>query len=175
MIRRLVLSLVVLGSLLAMSHLGGLFSEQRGRCRSCVRATRDRRTRAVHPVRRCGRVEGPVRVETARDVIRRVAVREHVPAEVLLAMAYHESRFDSGAVGDGGRSHGVFQIQARLHGLSIAQCRNVEYAATWTARRLKRHPGGIWAGVRAHNGAGPRARSYAARVRSTADHWRADG
>ena len=47
----------------------------------------------------------------------------------LLAMAYAESRFACHAVGDSGKSRGCFQIQTALHGVSIAQAEDYEWAA----------------------------------------------
>lgn len=104
--------------------------------------------------------------------IRRVAREEGVPARVLLGMAWVESRMRPRAVGDNGRSHGLFQIRVALHGVPIAKARDPGWAARWTARRIKSWKRGVWYGVYRHNGSGRRAREYVARVRAAAKRFR---
>lgn len=91
-----------------------------------------------------------------------------VPAKVLMAMAFVESGYRQAAVGDGGRSHGWFQIQVKLHNLTVQQARDPKFAAFWTARQIARNPNGLWAGVKAHNGSGPMADRYVKKVRAIA-------
>jgi hypothetical protein len=114
------------------------------------------------------------RRDSVHETIRRVAREEGLPPEVLLAMAHVESRADVEARGDGGRSIGAFQIRYRLHRLTPAQCRDVEFAARWTARRMKSWGAGLWYGVYKHNGSGRQARRYVARVRAAAGRFRAE-
>lgn len=116
-------------------------------------AARARRPAARHPVAR---------------TITRVCKAERFPARVALGIAWVESRWNPRAVGDGGRSHGAFQIQVRLHNLTIQQARDVAYATRWTIRRIRSHRRGLWHGVMRHNGAGPQARLYLVRVKAAA-------
>ena len=106
-------------------------------------------------------------------IIRSVAAREGIPPQVLLAIARREdARLDPAALGDVGSrwgpSVGVFQIQYRLHGLTAAQCRGVEFSARWTCRRITSWNRGLWYGVGRHNGDGEAARRYIADIRRRA-------
>lgn len=138
-----------------------------------VNGNRKTERKGLLPVSDRGGSSGPVRG------IHRPNIRVHaekaclsaqaqtgVPARVLLAIAQVESGCNPRSVGDQSRSHGPFQIQARLHGLTIAQCRDWRYAAMWTAKRIKSWGRGVWYGVMRHNGAGAMARAYVCRVKA---------
>lgn len=92
--------------------------------------------------------------------------------KVLAGMAYTESKFDTKARGDwtksnGYRSHGIFQIQTRLHGITVNQATDPAFASNWTLERLirKGYPHYATASIIAHNGAGPMAERYAGKVK----------
>lgn len=55
----------------------------------------------------------------------------------LVAMAYTESRFNCKAVGDGGKSHGCFQLHLGYHKhVTVEQAQDIEFAVSWTLERL---------------------------------------
>ena len=96
----------------------------------------------------------------------------------LLAMAWKESRYRCHAVGDGGKSRGCFQIQTRLHGVSVAHADDYAWAAEWTVDRMvKNHgyPRFRSIAIIRHNGAGAAARAYAASVKDTSESFLAAG
>lgn len=75
--------------------------------------------------------------------------------EDLMAMAWVESRFNDKAVGDGGNSHGLFQISRYYHPhISIEQAQNIKFATTFTLDRLikKGYPKYRSNSIRLHNG-----------------------
>lgn len=85
----------------------------------------------------------------------------------LLAIAYAESRFDCSVVGDQGRSHGCFQIQTKLHGVSVENATDYAWAAEWTLDRMVRdyqYPRFRTLAIERHNGAGLGAEMYAKSV-----------
>lgn len=89
----------------------------------------------------------------------------------LLAMAWAESRFDCTVVGDQGRSRGCFQIQTKLHGVSVEHAENYAWAAEWTLDRMVRdidYPRLRTAALARHNGSGDAAAAYAASVKAQA-------
>jgi hypothetical protein len=74
-------------------------------------------------------------------VIREAAATYGVPAAPLVALGRCESRLDPGAVGDSGRSHGLFQLNDLPTGLlwhflrvGYSDAYDVVQAATYVAR-----------------------------------------
>lgn len=109
------------------------------------------------------------RVNTAdmKRLIIRIAEEEGVPANVLLAIAEKESGFNPKALGDNGKSYGMFQIYTTAHpdyrgGFDPEQ--NTRYAARMVKGLIKRYPNNIAKVFERYNGSGPSARSYAADV-----------
>jgi len=86
-------------------------------------------------------------------------------AKHLLGMAFKESRFESDAVGDQGRSHGYFQIQYRLHSVSLECTRDLRCSADWTISYLESngYPKNTKSAIQCHNGCGVN-NGYAASV-----------
>ena len=96
----------------------------------------------------------------------------------VLAMAKKESRFNCAAIGDQGRSRGCFQIQTKLHNVSVADAENYEWAAEWTIDRMVRDTGYPYlrtASITRHNGSGPDADQYARDVKAIAEQLRKAG
>jgi len=55
----------------------------------------------------------------------------------LMGMAWTESRFDCNANGDGGASHGCFQIHLGYHKhITQEQARDTDFAVKWTLDRM---------------------------------------
>lgn len=95
-----------------------------------------------------------------------------------LAMAMRETGFICTKIGDQGRSRGCFQIQTKLHNVSVADAENYEWAAEWTIDRMVRdtdYPHLRTASIIRHNGTGPKAEAYAADVKRIAEQYRAAG
>ena len=94
--------------------------------------------------------------------------------KTLAAMAWTESRFDGSAKGDftkkaGYRSYGYFQIQVKMHKVTKQCATDLSCSAEWTLNRLVDK--GFGKGydkysVKRHNGAGPMADRYVAKVYS---------
>lgn len=73
----------------------------------------------------------------------------------LYAMAMKETRLNPLAVGDGGKSYGLFQIHRGYHpDITVAQAQDPLWAATWTLNRLesKGYPLYRSSAIMAHNG-----------------------
>jgi hypothetical protein len=74
----------------------------------------------------------------------------------LLAIAKHESGFRCDAIGDGGMSHGCFQIYRTKHPhVSVEQARDYVFAVNWTIERLMNNgygEGRRTYGITSHNG-----------------------
>ena len=66
------------------------------------------------------------------------AHQHHVPTDVLVAIAYHESRLRPTARGDDGKSWGPWQINTAVHRL---QCRSLRCQSDYAARMLRRNMG----------------------------------
>lgn len=95
----------------------------------------------------------------------------------LLAMAHKESGFNNKAVGDQGRSHGPFQIQVKMHKITVEQAQDYEFAAEWTMDRMVRdtkYPYGRTNSIRRHNGSGQMAANYAESVKQIASKFKND-
>lgn len=102
-----------------------------------------------------------------KRLIIRIAEEEGVPANVLLAIAEKESGFNPKALGDNGKSYGMFQIYTTAHpdyrgGFDPEQ--NTRYAARMVKGLMKRYPNDIAKVFERYNGSGQMARSYAADV-----------
>ncbi|MCX6785952.1 MAG: transglycosylase SLT domain-containing protein [Candidatus Komeilibacteria bacterium] len=82
---------------------------------------------------------------TVWDRIRLVAKQENFDAEKLLRLAWCESRFDPKAVGDGGSSLGLFQINQEFWPGTAKIAMDVEESATWTINKLKAGQAYLWA------------------------------
>ena len=82
--------------------------------------------------------------ETDREAIERIAKVKcdekglgDYCVKDLIAMAWTESRFNCKAVGDGGKSHGCFQLHLGYHKhITVAQAQDIEFAVSWTLNRL---------------------------------------
>lgn len=67
--------------------------------------------------------------EEARDIIRPIAEKHGLETNLLLAIAWHESRFRTNALGDGGKAHGMFQIHPEFWPCTVDELYN-PYSAT---------------------------------------------
>lgn len=82
-----------------------------------------------------------------KEQIRTIAAEECAAAQLgsrcvedTLGIAWTESRFDCSQIGDGGNSHGCFQIYRVAHPeVTIAQARDIDFATRWTVRNLAGH------------------------------------
>ena len=88
------------------------------------------------------------------EVIKKVAEKEGIDWKILYAICKKESNCTANRVGDGGRSFGAFQIHTGYHpSITWEQATDLEWAAEWTAKRLKRHAHlGEYTMIRSHNG-----------------------
>lgn len=96
----------------------------------------------------------------------------------LLAMSFREAGHDCSRIGDNGKSRGCFQIQTKLHGVTVEQAENPAWAAEWSLDRMVRnydYPRNRMLSVRRHNGAGPGAVAYAEAVKQTAAKYEKEG
>ena len=121
-------------------------------------------------------VHSPVPAKTSSELLpvaSKVCEKVGLPtdpcARDLVAMAWKESRFNVNAVGDNNRSFSWFQIQTKLHKVTLDCAKDFMCAAEWTAKHLIKH--GYGDGMRSyalsrHNGAGPAARKYAESVKA---------
>lgn len=89
----------------------------------------------------------------------------------LVAMNWAETRFKPmPQVGDAGLSHGYFQIQLAMHGVTKKCANDFDCAADWTVEHLKGngYPEMRTYAISKHNGSGPAAQEYAAKVKAYA-------
>lgn len=103
----------------------------------------------------------------------------------LLAIAKHESGFRNDAVGDGGMSHGAFQIYRTKHPhVSVEQAQDYTFAVNWTIERMMKHgygEGKRTYAITAHNGITFNADGslntarYSDKVKATASRFKAGG
>lgn len=119
---------------------------------------------AVHAPRSTAveqKVELPEKVEMLYDVpldkelqahIIRVCEEHHIDPAIVMAMSYRESGFDAEAVGDGGESYGLLQVQPKWHydRMQALGCtdlldpyQNVTVAVDYLAEQLDRFDGDI--------------------------------
>lgn len=92
-------------------------------------------------------------------------------ADDLIAMAIAESGVQANVVGDNGLSHGYFQIQTKLHGVSKECTADFHCSADWTLSNLVKngYPKYRTIAIRRHNGWGEQSKRYAANVKEIAD------
>ena len=112
-------------------------------------------------------------------VLKEVCDAKGMPARcyaTLYGMMMTESRGDCTTQGDylagvGFRSRGCFQIQTKLHKITVAQAEDLRFAATWTLDHLLAHnyPTMRSYAIRRHNGWGKSTLAYLATVNSFAD------
>ncbi|MBI2265323.1 MAG: lytic transglycosylase domain-containing protein [Armatimonadetes bacterium] len=94
-----------------------------------------------------------------------IAQKYGIPPDVLKAVAWKESRWNTGAVGDGGNSFGMMQIYRVAHPDYNVQrgqqdpTYNIEYGARFL-RSLYDQTGNWQEAVRRYNGSGPSAVRY---------------
>ena len=100
----------------------------------------------------------------------------------LLSIAKHETGFDCSRKGDfkNGvyRSRGCFQIQTKLHNISIEQAEDYAFAVNWTLKRLigKGYASNLRsASLKSHNGAGPSADRYLMAVKAISLSFKMQG
>lgn len=104
-----------------------------------------------------------------KRLIIRVASEEGVPPDVMLAIAEKESGFNPKALGDGGKSYGMFQINTAAHpdykgGFDPEA--NARYAARFLKRLIASNNNNIAKAVERYNGSGPMAVAYSKDVMS---------
>lgn len=84
----------------------------------------------------------------------------HIDPAIVMAMAYRESGFNAEAIGDGGDSYGLLQIQPRWHYSRMEQLgctdlldpfQNVTVAVDYLAEQLDRYDGDIAKALVAYN------------------------
>jgi hypothetical protein len=94
-------------------------------------------------------------------------------AKHLLGMAFKESRFDAYAVGDQGRSRGYFQIQYKLHMVSLACTQDLRCSADWTITYLESngYPKSAKYAIQCHNGCGVNNGYAASAIRNGKRLW----
>jgi len=95
----------------------------------------------------------------------------------VLAMAFRESSFNEKAIGDCGLSVGAWQIQTKMHGVSVEDAENVEYMSERVADFLAVNGFPLYwhRAVSRWNGSGPMAEKYADAVYSTASLYNETG
>ena len=91
----------------------------------------------------------------------------------LEAMIIKESTGNPMAVGDQGRSYGYYQIQVKLHKVTIACARDLVCSTLWTLDNLERngYEENQWYAIKRHNGSGPMAERYANHVLAMASKF----
>lgn len=98
-----------------------------------------------------------------KRLIIRVASEEGVPPDVMLAIAEKESGFNPKALGDGGKSYGMFQINTAAHpdykgGFEPEA--NARYAARFLKKLIANNNNNIAKAIERYNGSGPMAVAY---------------
>lgn len=90
---------------------------------------------------------------SAIEVIQKVARETDTDWKVLAAICIKESNCNTNRIGDGGLSYGAFQMHQKWQPNTKSCAVDFECAATWTAKRLKKHEHlGLWDMIRSHNG-----------------------
>lgn len=105
----------------------------------------------------------------AEKVCEKVGLAVDPCARDLVAMVWKETTFRPlPLIADGGRSHGYFQIQIKLHNVSKDCANDFECAATWTVKNLIKngYPTMRSASIAKHNGGGVAAKKYAEAVKA---------
>lgn len=71
------------------------------------------------------------------NLINQIAPQYGVPVQLMIAVGMQESGLNSGAVGDGGNSHGAWQIHAPSHpSVSTAQAHDPVFSTNYAAKLL---------------------------------------
>jgi hypothetical protein len=110
-------------------------------------------------------------VADTKAAIQQECASDTLCRKTLSGMGEKESHFDPCAKGDfkNGvyRSHGAWQIQAKLHGITISQAQDPYFAAHWTIENLKKfgYPKYYSYAISRHNGGGQAAKDYAEKVK----------
>lgn len=116
----------------------------------------------------CSTISDPNKAQ--KDAMLENAARKYgIPPDILKAIAWQESRWKTGAVGDGGKSFGMMQIYSCAHpDYNVREgINNPEYNIDYAARLLRSlyDKYGSWEkAVERYNGSGPMAVRYAASV-----------
>lgn len=110
-----------------------------------------------------------VNTNDMKRMIVRIASEEGVPANVMLAIAEHESGFDPNAKNFSSKekSYGMFQINTKAHpdykgGFNPEA--NTRYACRFFKGLLNRYNGDVAKAIERYNGSGQDARNYAKKV-----------
>jgi hypothetical protein len=103
------------------------------------------------------------------NLLESTAQKYGIPPDILKSIAWQESRWNPGAVGDGGKSHGMMQIYTNAHpDYNVAEGQsniayNIDYGAKLLRSLYDRY--GSWdKAVEHYNGSGPMAQRYSANV-----------
>ena len=75
--------------------------------------------------------------ESLHELATRIAGEYDVPTSTLFNLVYYESRWKSDAVGDGGCSYGLVQINTCVWDITPEQAKNPEYALRFAADKIK--------------------------------------
>ncbi|MEY4744607.1 MAG: hypothetical protein RL272_552 [Candidatus Parcubacteria bacterium] len=113
-------------------------------------------------------VQGPPEPPTVQEVLLGVCREggyDEDCAKTLLGIMWKESRNDAGAIGDGGRARGYFQIHYRLHRISLSCAEDLRCSAAWTLKYMESngYPKYPNYAIQCHNGCGIK-NGYAASV-----------
>lgn len=101
----------------------------------------------------------PLDAELQRHIIETAEAYGIDPA-IIIAMAWKESTYRSGSIGDSGRSYGLLQIQKKWHKKRMARLgctdlldpyQNVTVGVDYLAEQTKRYGGDIAKGLTAYN------------------------
>ncbi|HPZ10136.1 MAG TPA: transglycosylase SLT domain-containing protein [Candidatus Eremiobacteraeota bacterium] len=137
----------------------------------------------ANPNMQISRIDNPNKQQVGM-MLQQAAAKYGIPVNILKAVAWNESRWNAGAVGDHGQSHGVMQIYAKAHpqayqgmeNVGNSTAKNIEYGAKLLRTLYNKY--GSWdMAVKRYNGSGPMADAYAVRVMGMAQSqpWRQAG
>ncbi len=107
--------------------------------------------------------------QQVNELLESTAQKYGIPPQILKSIAWQESRWNPGAVGDSGKSHGMMQIYTAAHpDYNVAEGeKNMAYNVDYGARLLRSlyDKYGSWEkAVERYNGSGPMAQRYSASV-----------
>ena len=89
---------------------------------------------------------------TIEDKIRRIAKQENFPVDILYRLINCESQWDINAIGDYGKSYGLYQIHRGYHPeVSVEEARDVIKSTQWTIQRFKQGKWYWWTCARTNN------------------------
>lgn len=111
------------------------------------------------------------RMETLVQVCKKHKLQGNC-AKDLYSIAWQESKFNCKVIGDQGRSRGCFQIQTKMHKVSVAHAEDFAWAADWTLSRMigNGYPVYRTIAVERHNGWGAIAQRYVSQVLAYANN-----